>query len=43
MAELSKIEIVTGMSKLTNLKKALSKVGVRGITVMQVLGCGVEM
>ncbi len=43
MSELSKIEIITGMSKLSNLKKALSKVGVRGITVMQVLGCGIEM
>lgn len=43
MSELSKIEIITGMSKLGNLKRALSKVGVRGITVMQVLGCGVEM
>lgn len=42
MGELSKIEIITGMSKLTSLKEALSKVGVRGITVMQVLGCGVE-
>ena len=42
MAKLSKIEIITGMSKMINLKKALSKVGVRGLTVMQVLGCGVE-
>lgn len=42
MKSLSKIEIITGMSKMINLKKALSKVGVRGITVMQVLGCGVE-
>lgn len=42
MAELSKIEIIIGMSKMINLKDALSKVGVRGITVMQVLGCGVE-
>ena len=42
MKQLSKIEIITGMSKMINLKKALSKVGVRGITVMQVLGCGVE-
>ena len=39
---LSKIEIITGMSKLPNLKAALSKAGVRGMTVMQVLGCGVE-
>lgn len=42
MSDLAKIEIITGMSKLSNLKKALSKIGVRGITVMQVLGCGVE-
>lgn len=39
---LSKIEIVTGMSKFTGLKAALSKAGVPGMTVMQVLGCGVE-
>lgn len=39
---LSKIEVITGMSKLTGLKSVLSKAGVRGMTVMQVLGCGVE-
>ena len=43
MTDISKIEIITGMSKLTSLIKELSKIGVRGITVMQVLGCGVEM
>lgn len=43
MSGISKIEIITGMSKLTSLIKELSKVGVRGLTVMQVLGCGVEM
>lgn len=43
MSKISKIEVVTGMSKLTNLIQELSKVGVRGVTVMQVLGCGVEM
>ncbi|MGN0368495.1 MAG: P-II family nitrogen regulator [Wujia sp.] len=43
MKELSKIEVITGMSKLTNLIDELSKVGVRGVTVMQVLGCGVQM
>ena len=42
MSELSKIEIITGMSKLPQLKKKLTAIGVRGITVMQVLGCGVE-
>ena len=40
---ISKIELITGMSKLTNLICELSKVGVRGVTVMQVLGCGVEL
>ena len=43
MSGISKIEVITGMSKLTNLIQELSKVGVRGVTVMQVLGCGVEM
>ena len=40
--ELSRIEIITGMSKFNGLKSALSKVGVRGMTVTQVLGCGIE-
>lgn len=43
MGRISKIEVITGMSKLTDLIQQLSKVGVRGVTVMQVLGCGVEM
>ena len=43
MSNISKIEVITGMSELTNLIQELSKVGVRGVTVMQVLGCGVEM
>lgn len=43
MSKISKIEVITGMSKLTNLIQELSKIGVRGVTVMQVLGCGVEM
>ena len=39
---LSKIEIIIGMSKISDLKSAVSKIGVRGMTVMLVLGCGVE-
>ena len=39
---LSKIEIITGMSKLPNLKRVLTKAGVLGMTVIQVLGCGIE-
>ena len=38
--ELSKIEIIIGIDKLTGLKAALSKFGVGGLTVMQVMGCG---
>ena len=40
--ELSRIEIITGMSKFNGLKSALRKAGVRGMTVTQVLGCGIE-
>ena len=40
--ELSRIEVVTSMNKLSNLKKGLSKIGVSGITVVQALGCGVQ-
>ena len=43
MSRISKIEVITGMSKLTDLIQQLSKVGIRGVTVMQVLGCGGEM
>ena len=43
MSRISKIEVITVMSKLTDLIQQLSKVGIRGVTVMQVLGCGVEM
>ena len=39
---LSRIEVITGMSKFSSLKSALSKAGVRGMTMTQVLGCGVE-
>lgn len=40
--EFSKIEVVTSMSKLDNLKAALSKLGVSGMTVVQAIGCGVQ-
>lgn len=38
----SEIKVVTSMYKLTGLKKALSKAGVSGMTVVQVIGCGVQ-
>lgn len=40
--EFSRVDIVIGMSKLQALKKSLSKLGIYGMTVMQVIGCGVE-
>ena len=40
--EVSKIEVITSMSKLFGLKTALSKIGVTGMTVLQAQGCGVE-
>jgi nitrogen regulatory protein PII len=40
--EVSKIEVITSMNKLTGLKSALSKVGVTGMTVIQAIGCGVQ-
>lgn len=40
--DLVRIEIITGMSKFNGLKSALSMAGVRGMTVTQVLGCGIE-
>lgn len=39
---LCRIEVITSLTKFSSLKSALSKAGVRGMTVMQVLGCGVE-
>ena len=40
--KLTKVVIVAKQSKFDELKAALNKVGVTGITVTQVLGCGVE-
>lgn len=38
----SKIEVITSMNRLSNLKTALSKLGVSGMTVIQAIGCGVQ-
>ncbi len=40
--KLSKVVIITRQSKFDDLKKALNEIGVTGITVTQVLGCGVQ-
>ncbi len=38
----SKIEVIISMRKLVDLQNSLGKAGVTGITVSQVLGCGVQ-
>lgn len=40
--DFSRVEVITSMSKISNLKLALSKVGVTGMTMLQVIGCGVQ-
>lgn len=40
--EMTKIEIVTRQSKLEELKDALNKIGINGMTVYNVLGYGVQ-
>ncbi|MFI3205937.1 MAG: P-II family nitrogen regulator [Clostridia bacterium] len=38
----SRIEVITAMNKVADLQTALSKTKASGITVAQVLGCGVQ-
>lgn len=40
--KLSRVEIITNISKIEPLRKALSKFHISGMTVYQVLGCGVQ-
>ena len=40
--ELTKVEIITRTSKLEELKEALNKIVVLGMTVSQVYGCGLQ-
>lgn len=40
--KITKIEIVTRPSKLEDLKNALNEIGVLGMTVSQVFGCGTQ-
>ena len=40
--KLTKIDIITRPSKLEDLKDALNKIGVMGMTVSQVYGCGTQ-
>ena len=38
--KITKIEIITRSSKLDDLMQALNEIGVLGMTVSQVFGCG---
>lgn len=42
MEGIKKLEIITRKSKFEELKSALNKIGVGGMTVYQVLGCGTQ-
>lgn len=42
MEELVQVEVITSPTKLNGFKKAISKIGVTGMTVSQVMGCGVQ-
>jgi len=40
--KMTKIEIITRTSKFDDLKEALNDIGITGMTVTQVLGCGIQ-
>ena len=40
--KISKIEIITRANKFEELKRALNEIGVTGMTVSNVLGCGMQ-
>ena len=42
MEELVRVEVITSPTNLNGFKKAISKIGVTGMTVSQVMGCGVQ-
>lgn len=42
MRKLTKIDIITRPGKLEELKEALNAIGVAGMTVSQVYGCGLQ-
>lgn len=40
--KMTKIDIITRTSKFEELKEALNGIGITGMTVTQVLGCGIQ-
>ena len=42
MAKLKKVDIITSQAKMEDLIDALNEVGITGLTVSNVLGCGMQ-
>lgn len=42
MSKMTKIDIITRPAKFDELKEALNEIGITGMTVTQVLGCGIQ-
>lgn len=42
MDKITKVDIITRQSKFEELKEALNGIGITGMTVSQVLGCGLQ-
>lgn len=42
MDKMTKIDIITRPAKFEELKEALNEIGITGMTVTQVLGCGMQ-
>lgn len=40
--ELSRVEIIANIAKVDELKSSLKRFGITGMTVFQVLGCGIQ-
>lgn len=40
--EFVRVEVITAAAKLNSFKKAILKLGITGMTVSQVMGCGVQ-
>jgi Amt family ammonium transporter len=40
--KMTKVEIITRQNKLEELKEALNEIGITGMTVTNVLGCGLQ-
>jgi len=42
MDKMTKVDIITRPEQLDNLKNALNEIGITGMTVSHVLGCGIQ-